>query len=312
MAVKISLDEIKIRLYNLYKDKYQYDFSNFINTHSKIGVKCSIHGWSNQILKNLFIGHECNKCGNDRSSEKQKSNIEDIINKFIKTHGDKYDYSKFEYKKNRESSIIICPIHGEFEQSAWTHIKGHGCPSCSKNKKFTKEDFIKASIIKHSKSYIYDFADYKNMHTKVKIICTKHGEFYQMPQDHINKSQGCPTCNQSKGENLIEIFLKNNNIKYISQKKFDDCKSISHLLFDFFLPDYNTCIEFNGIQHYYPVDIFGGKDNLDITIKRDLIKYKYCIDNNIKLILIKQDKKHINIKDVELQINNIKNILNLN
>ena len=308
MPAAISIDDIKYRLHNIFGDKYEFDFSNFKNTHSKIGVKCPIHGWCDQILKNLFDQHGCRKCSYTTSADKQRSKFDDVLKKFKTVHGDKYDYSKFEYLKNRLDSTIICRTHGEFKQSAFTHLKGHGCPSCSKNKRMTSDEFINKSKSNHSKEYIYDFVDYKNMQTPVKIVCPRHGEFWQFPQVHINGG-GCPTCNQSKGERMIEIFLKNNNIKYINQKKFDDCKNISQLAFDFYLPDYNCCVEFNGIQHYYPVDIFGGKENLEITIKRDKIKEKYCKDNNINLIIIKQDKKHIDINNVKSQITDILNFI---
>jgi very-short-patch-repair endonuclease len=308
MGVKISLEEVKNRLRKLYGDKYEYDFSNFVNTHSKIEVKCPIHGWSSQILKNLFKGHQCNKCGQKISNDKQRCSLEKTLDKFNKIHGNKYDYSKFVYSNNRSSSIIICPLHGEFHQSPWTHIKGHGCPSCSGNKKMNNIEFINVANKVHNKNYIYDFIDYKNMHSKVKIVCPKHGDFLQMAQTHI-KGAGCPKCNQSKGEKMIEIFLNDNDINYIPQKKFDDCKHINHLIFDFYLPDYNICIEFNGIQHYFVVDVFGGEESLEITKKRDRIKEEYCKSKGIKLIIIRQDKKHIDIKDIQIQINNLKKII---
>jgi len=308
MGVKISIDVIKDRLNSVFGNLYEFDFSNFVNTHSKIEVKCPIHGWSSQILKNLFKGHGCKNCGYSLSSDKQRSNIDDVINKFREVHGNRYDYNKFNYIDNGSKSIIICPLHGEFHQSPWTHIKGHGCPSCSGNKKMNNIEFINAANKVHNKNYIYDFIDYKNMHSKVKIVCPKHGDFLQMAQTHI-KGAGCPKCNQSKGEKLIEMYLNNNQINFIPQKKFDDCKHINHLIFDFYLPDYNTCIEFNGIQHYFVVDIFGGKESLEINKKRDKIKEEYCKSKGIKLIVIKQDKKHINIKDVQVQIENIKKII---
>lgn len=304
MGVKISLEEIKERLYKVFGNKYEYDFSNFKNTHSKILVKCDSHGWNSQIIKNLLSGHGCKKCGEVLSGDRQRKNINDVLSNFKKVHGDKYDYSKFEYINNRNNSIIICPHHGEFNQSSWTHMNGHGCPLCSNNKKFTKDRFIDVSNNIHTKNYIYDFVDYKNMHKKVKIVCPTHGEFYQFPLHHI-KGVGCPMCNQSKGERMIEKYLLDNKINFISQKKFEDCKYINNLVFDFYLPKYNACIEFNGIQHYYPIDIFGGKANLDIIIKRDKIKEEYCELNNINLIVIKQDKKHIDIKDVDKQIKSI-------
>ena len=78
-----------------------------------------------------------------------------------------------------------------------------------------------------------------------------------------------------------------NNIKFIQQHKFDDCKNIKPLPFDFYLPDYNTCIEFNGKQHYEPIKYFGGRVVYDKLIKRDKIKMEYCNKNNIPLLIIK-------------------------
>lgn len=308
MGVKISLDEIKNRLHSVFASKYEYNFSNFKDTHSKIGVKCPVHGWNQQTIKNLFKGHGCRKCSYLVISDKQKSDFNDVLNTFRKVHGDKYDYSKFTYTKNRNSSLIICPKHGEFSQSAWTHINGHGCPSCSGNKRLDNENFIKAANRIHNKNYIYDYTEYKNMHTSVKIICPKHGEFFQIAQTHI-KGTGCPKCNQSKGEKMIEMYLINNDISYLPQKKFDDCKHINHLIFDFYLPDYKACIEFNGIQHYFAIDIFGGEKSLENNQKRDKIKEEYCQSKGINLIIIKQDKKHMDIKDINIQIDNIKNLL---
>jgi Zn finger protein HypA/HybF involved in hydrogenase expression len=305
MGVKIEIDEVKNRLENLFGDKYEYDFSNFKNTHSRINVKCPTHGWSEQIVKNLFKGHGCRKCSYKVISDKQLSDFNDVLSKFKEKHGDKYDYSKFQYVKNRNNSIIVCPTHGEFYQSAWTHMKGSGCPKCSGNKRFSKDEFISASNLKHTKGYIYDFSDYKNMHKKVKIVCPTHGEFFQKPMAHV-KGSGCPKCSQSKGEMMIEKFLLDNNIEYISQKKFDDLKHKSHLIFDFYLPKFNTCIEFNGIQHYQPIEIFGGQKSFEISQIRDDMKVKYCLKNDINLIIIKQDKKHIDMLDVDKQIQNIK------
>ena len=135
MPAPITLDEIKKRLHSIFKDEYDFDFSNFINTHSKIGVRCKEHGWNQQVLKNLFKGSGCRKCSYKTISNKNRFSAEDVKNKFLKAHGDKYDYSNFDYKGNTINSTIICPIHGKFEQTPYVHSKGHGCPSCSKNKR---------------------------------------------------------------------------------------------------------------------------------------------------------------------------------
>jgi hypothetical protein len=311
MPPKIDKSDVYKRLKIVFPN-YTFDMSDYKNTHCKIISTCDKGHTSQQSVKNLLKGHGCNICGNKSSSEKQKSNFNDVLKKFRDTHGDKYDYSNFKYSKNRVSSVIKCPIHGDFEQSPWSHMKGHGCPSCSNNKRFTTEDFISKSNGIHNNKYDYSKVDYKNMHKSVIIICPKHGEFSQIPMTHVGQMSGCPKCNQSLGERLIEKFLIKNGIKYIPQKKIEGCVSKSNLIFDFFLPEYNTCVEFNGIQHYYPVDIFGGKKSFEDTKLRDSIKSEFCKNNNIPLIIIKQDKKYIDLKDIEEQINNITKSLNKN
>ena len=303
MGVKISQDLIGKRVKDIFPN-YIFDFSDYKNTHSKIQVICDKNHKSQQIVKNILKGHGCNICGNHKSADKQRRDVNDVIKDFRKIHGGRYDYSHFNYTRNRIPSTILCSKHGNFQQDASSHLKGHGCPKCSNNKRLTNKEFIDYVGNIHSKEYNYDEVDYKSMHRKVRIKCPEHGFFEQTPYSHKNGS-GCPKCNQSKGERLIEIFLTKNKIKYITQKKFEDCKNISHLLFDFYLPDFNTCIEFNGIQHYYPIDLFGGKEEFEITKKRDSIKLEYCKTNEIRLIIIKQDKKHINIPDVNRQIHDI-------
>ena len=98
------------------------------------------------------------------------------------------------------------------------------------------------------------------------------------------KSCGCQK--KSKGEDKIKDVLSFLNIRFIQQKTFDDLKYKSKLRFDFFLPDYNCCIEYNGIQHYQSIDFFGGRENLEEQKIKDNIKKIWCQENNIQLIEI--------------------------
>jgi hypothetical protein len=97
---------------------------------------------------------------------------------------------------------------------------------------------------------------------------------------------------ESKGEKFIRNILTDNNIQYIPQKQFDDCQTISSkgrctkLRFDFYLPEYNTVVEYDGIQHHEPVEVFGGLKNLELIQHRDEIKNQYCRDNDIKMIRV--------------------------
>jgi very-short-patch-repair endonuclease len=212
-------------------------------------------------------------------------NVNIFIQKAKKIHDDKYDYSLVNYKNNKTTIQIICPKHGIFQKRPDVHIsQKQGCPLC---KKITTEIFIQRSNKIHNNKYNYSKTIYYNMYKKVLIICPQHNEFYQRPHDHIHNKQGCPKCNSSKGELEIEQFLKEHNIKYETQKRFKDCRDKRPLPFDFYLPDHNTCIEFDGEHHYINIRYNNKNINsLKNTQQRDTIKNNYCKQKNIRLIRI--------------------------
>lgn len=118
----------------------------------------------------------------------------------------------------------------------------------------------------------------------------------------VKDNSGCPKCanKMSKGETIIYDYLKQNNIEFIKEATFKDCKDKQPLPFDFYIPNKNICIEYDGIQHFQPVN-FGGDATNDkiyqqflITQKHDQIKNSYCLQNNISLIRISyKDKNNI-------------------
>jgi very-short-patch-repair endonuclease len=113
--------------------------------------------------------------------------------------------------------------------------------------------------------------------------------FIQKPTTHL-KGCGCPMCNESQGERKISQILENKKINFISQKKFDGCLYKRKLKFDFYLPDYNTCIEYDGEQHNVMYRFEKTNERLKIRQKRDKIKNEYCKENNIHLIRIKYNE----------------------
>ena len=215
---------------------------------------------------------------------------EEFIERSILVHGDKYDYSLMEYKNVDTKIKIICPEHGVFEQTPHHHLNGIKCPNCSHNKKITTEEFIIKSKEIHGDRYDYSLVNYKHTkYNKIKIICPIHGIFEQAPYEHKNGS-GCPICMESKGERIIRNILIQKNIKYETQKKFKECKYINILSFDFYLNEYNICIEYDGEQHFKKFRFEKDNNKLIIRQKRDQIKNEYCINNNIRLIRIKFDE----------------------
>ena len=121
-----------------------------------------------------------------------------------------------------------------------------------------------------------------------------------------NSNEWCPICNESLGERMIAEYLKQNNILFEREKKFDGCKGKRRILsFDFYLLEQNILIEFDGRQHCVPVNFRGCSDEQAQKthfklIQNDKLKNKYCIDNNIQLIRIPHT-----IKNVEEHLNNI-------
>lgn len=102
----------------------------------------------------------------------------------------------------------------------------------------------------------------------------------------LKQNHSCPVCNESKGEKAIREYLENNNIEFEQEYRFENCRNINLLPFDFYIPSKNLCIEFDGEQHYRAFEYFGGEESFILTKIRDEIKNNYCKDNNIKLIRI--------------------------
>lgn len=103
---------------------------------------------------------------------------------------------------------------------------------------------------------------------------------------------GCPNCNASNSENNVGKILDKFQLKYERQKRFDDCKDINTLPFDFYLNDYNVAIEYDGEQHYMPVNWNGKMSDeelnraFELVQSHDKIKTEYCKEQNIQLIRI--------------------------
>ena len=273
----------------IHKNKYNYEKANYVNSKTKVTLTCKKHGEFEQTPNKHLIGHGCPKCGNIEILTK-----ENFIELSNKVHNNKYNYDKSDYTSNYKEVSIHCEQHGYFKQKPKKHLKGQGCPDCAINKKLTKEIFIKRSIKMHGNKYNYEKVNYINNSTKVMIMCKKHGKFEQTPASHLNL-RGCPTCTSSKGEIIIENYLKENNIKFKSQYSFQDLKYKRQLLFDFALLDNKDnlicLIEYNGQQHYNFIKFVHVYQEIFEKSKfRDQLKMDYCIKNNIPLHVIKYNE----------------------
>lgn len=295
-------DKIITKLKQNLGDKYDYSLitNSLIYNGIKIKIICPNHGlFEKNIIDAIYKKSGCGKC-----SGNSKSTLEEVITKFKNKHGGIYDYSKIVYVNNRTKICILCPKHGEFYQTPNDHLY-YGCSKCCGNDK--KDMYYFLSEAKEIHDNLYDYNNFKLINWKIKseIKCNKCGLiFYQTPNSHINQQHGCPSCNKlSKGENKIQILLLKENIKFIKNKTFKKCFNKHKLQFDFYLPKYNICIEFNGIQHYEPIEFFGGDIKYQNQIKNDNIKTLFCKDNNIRLIKISY-KEYSKIENIIKTISN--------
>lgn len=111
----------------------------------------------------------------------------------------------------------------------------------------------------------------------------------------------CGCMSGSNGEVLVSKILKQNDIRYIPQYKFKECRDIYPLSFDFYLPDYNMCIEYDGKQHFEPINYFGGEEKFKKQKEHDQMKKDYCEYNNIGLLRLPY---YLSISELEKQILN--------
>lgn len=283
--------------------RYDYSKVNYVDNKTEVIIICHNHETPYefpQTPSHHLSGNGCKLCGIKNRADKRRLTLEEFIERSRKIHGNKYDYSKVNYINNSTDVIITCPIHGDFPQAPSNHLSGKGCLDCAYEKlandrKLTLEEFIERANKLHGVgTYDYSQVKYVNRQTEVIIICPKHGPFPQRPNDHLSDC-GCPKCRNYIGEIKVRNFLTEHDIKFEEQKKFKDCKDSNSLPFDFYIPMYNLCIEYDGIQHFIPTSF--KKSTKEETLKsfeyiqkHDQIKNNYCKDKGMNLLRIRYDE----------------------
>lgn len=288
---RVSFEDFLLQAREVHGNKYSYFKDSFSKISARTKINCSIHGDFEQMADaHIRQASGCPKCGAVSQIGKRRMSKEDFILKSKAVHGDKYNYSKVVYKNSRENITIICPVHGEFYPAPGNFLLGSGCPKCSlieqhEKQKKSVEDFINDSIKVHGDKYDYSEVKYNGGKVFVEIICKKHGAFHQSPNNH-QRGNGCPFCNSSKGEKRIKLILDNLEVRYFTQHTFDGLVDKRKLKCDFYLPDSNMVIEFNGKQHYEEVKTWGGKEAFNEVQRRDELKRVFLKSVNIKLLEI--------------------------
>lgn len=267
--------------------------NTYVNCKTRLDFICNKHQ-EKGIQRKTFDGivndnQGCRYCGIERRGKKYQINTDVIVarcNELSLKYIDRYvqnqeTWVKFSCNKHLNKGV---------QEISWFHLKtcARGCAYCTGRYK-TTEDFVAEMATINSNIEIV--GEYTGSENPVDCRCRLCGHLWSPIGRSLKNGQGCPRCTMSKGEVRIRRFLDSHKTIYISQKTFDDCVYEQKLKFDFYLPDYNTIIEYDGEQHFMPVD-FANKgiewatNSYNKNLQRDEIKNKYCKDNNIRLIRI--------------------------
>lgn len=272
---------------------YYYDYAKSIFNKMKdpVIVICPRHGeFSITPSEHMRLGRGCKHCslGNLTQSEFIEKS-ETIFGKGV------LDYSRLKYISQTVEVILRCIKHDwTFVQKPVMHLRGKGCLKCAHDK-FAMLDirtdkwFREESRKVHGNKFSYPRSHYTGMTKMVIITCSKHGDFSQMAISHL-QGHGCSKCFFSKGEEKVRIFLKSMNITFVEQKTFEGCKDKNLLRYDFYVENHNLLIEYDGAQHFFPVDHWGGQEALENVQRRDKIKDQYAQDKDIRLLRIRYDE----------------------
>lgn len=286
--------------------------SEYINSRTPLKYYCEKHGVQNKKLS-YIKQNGCEYCKKENKKKKQKidgiKEFENICKKLGYTSLASID----DYENYHSYLPLMCPKHG-LQYTTISNIKykqAGGCHKCHMENignanKMTKDCLINAIESKNN-NILLNPNSYENVSLRnLKIRCGSCNSIFIVSKNNYDKNTTgkCPNCiGKSIGEYLISTFLDEHEINYTRQEHFNgDCHDIKPLPFDFYLPNYNMCIEFDGQGHYEPV---WGEESFLRTILHDGMKNNYCRWNNIKLLRIPYWDGN-NIEDILVKELNLK------
>ncbi len=249
--------------------------TEYINTHTDLYAICPNGHFYKFKFCNFLKGYRCGFCyGNNKKTFS-------YIKSFIENNGDILLSKKYE---NAHTSLIIqCGKCDKVNKITWnSYQQRNNCCSCGRG-----IDWDIELVKEYASIYGYTVLDdkYINTNQKINMICP-NGHDVSIRWSHFTQGTRCSKCFLSSGESELLRVLNVYKKEYIMQYKFNGCKCIYSLPFDFYLYNENICIEFDGEQHY-KYGCFGHDLLYLMNIKyRDNIKTNYCLQNNIKLIRI--------------------------
>jgi len=175
---------------------YTYHNSIYVNTHTKLLVTCNEHG-DFLVTPNNHISKlsGCKQCSISRRATKRSLTTAQWVERANTVHAGFYDYGLVDYVNIHSKVTIVCPDHGIFTQQPINHTKQQqGCPTCYRET--PKNMFESKANMVHKNKYCYSLSNYIHSNTPITIICNKHGQFSQTPNNHL-LGHGCSKCSNT-------------------------------------------------------------------------------------------------------------------
>jgi len=173
---------------------------DYVRGDQKVTITCARHGPFEQTAANHLNGAGCPYCARETASDNKRLSKESFVERATVLYGDRYSYEKCEITSAKEKGTVVCPLHGDFMVSPTAHLRGVGCPNCSRERlsqlhRMSTEEFLDRCKTTHGEKYNYDSVVYVNKETKVEIECPEHGIFWQRAGSHM-AGAGCSSCNE--------------------------------------------------------------------------------------------------------------------
>ena len=262
----------------------------YVRAHNKIDWECGVCNSKNSSLAcGLINGTGCPKCAISRRAKEQTKPHHEYVGEVEKLVGKEYDVIG-KYEGTDSPVLMKHNLCGEsFETRPHNFLRGTRCPKCNGGVRKKTTEYFKQEVSDVSDGeyeFIDEYIDNRRNHKFKHIECGR--VFETSPDSFLNQNTRCTHCFfLSNGETEIQKTLERLGVYFVQEKSFDDLIHIGKLRFDFYLPEVNLCIEFDGRQHFESIPHWGGNLALEETQKRDIIKNNYCLDNNINLLRIK-------------------------